>query len=832
MLWQGFLARLSRRLAVTWFDVAVLTLLCVGGLVYLHDPLYWGVGWIGEAQYGDAEFWWRGALHVARGLFQDNPGQGYRPGYFILTGLTLPVLGEHFRQFYSYFLLTFLVASSFFYLSLRQWLGPWIAACVVAMLVFNPFTAEWLATSTTDGMGLLLSLLALACLLSGVNKGLQRGWLVAFAIFFALASLTRPLVTPFIGVVLLTLLFLSAESFKKRTITVIAVLLAFLLPTVAWMAVQKLTIDRWALSTNDASAFYAASDPQIQVWNPAMFNSIKQLAAERNHVALTQVNERQLNQTFWEETLKNYPRYPRYHFLRVLPHVWQIARFSPKMATKGTAFWQLLVLGAAAVGSGLVLVLQRRPWRAALLLACGLSLCLWHPVVPIMTLLGAACALLTRGRNNQLGLFLLALYWVTGVVALYLVGGTWGPPSFSNAFALNALGYRLGSQVFFVSDLLAAYFLFWLANFKLTRQALPLPRWLYPSPLAGSLVLTGFTLFVAALSMVYLIGGTLVVQRVYARSHAIVEPYPALHTALAFYHQHTGSKPILALSEHGGLGNKALTKLEAGSELIFTGSVSPFIWNMQGQQRAQLMLHTQRQLRPYTMGPNFMILEVPQHLDVAAWSGIQGAFVIRALANKHNDSNVAYYLTAPIVRAFIPLSPDRKSYALEKAQWFPVVKNATQLESSGELRVKNAKITWAMDSGPAKFQRRFFLMPQSSTKGPTKLKLHLDVDAAQSPVTLNFAYAVGELPGEKPSPTALQAAVLEIFTSHRKSTTGERLPVEQESLPLAEDARPLQKIKLTLPPRTQSVELSFNNILPGTGVWIYEFNLSAADFKR
>jgi len=169
---------------------------------------------------------WRGT-YCSRN-FQDNPGKGFRPGYFVLTGLTFPVLGEQFKQYYPYFLFAFLTTASLFYMALRKWLTRWVAACIVGMLVFNPFTAEWLATSTTDSTGLLLNIAALSCLLFGVSNNLHRGWLITFGVFFALATLTRPLVTPFIGLVLLALLLIPRLPFKKRLTLAICVCIAFL----------------------------------------------------------------------------------------------------------------------------------------------------------------------------------------------------------------------------------------------------------------------------------------------------------------------------------------------------------------------------------------------------------------------------------------------------------------------------------------------------------------------------------------------------------------------------------------------------------------------------
>jgi len=101
------------------------------------------------------------------------------------------------------------------------------------------------------------------------------------------------------------------------------------------MGFQKLTIDRWALSSNDASAFYAASDPKIQVWNPSMYDPIQKLAAQQYHVPLADISNQQLNQIFWQESIKNYVRYPKYHLERIAPHIGKLPVFHPRWRHMG-----------------------------------------------------------------------------------------------------------------------------------------------------------------------------------------------------------------------------------------------------------------------------------------------------------------------------------------------------------------------------------------------------------------------------------------------------------------------------------------------------------------
>lgn len=832
MSWKDGFVKPFKNSAISWFDLVVITVILVGGAIYLHDCLYWGIGWIGTAQYGDAEFWWNGALHVARGIFQDNPGKGFRPGYFILTGSTLPVLGQQFQQFYPYLVLVFLSVANFFYLSLRQTLPRWIAACVVAMLVFNPYTAEWVATSTTDSTGLILNMLALCCLMRSVNQQYQRQWLIAFAIFFALATLTRPLMTLFLGVVVFTLLLTSRLSRKQKLMTLFYVLAAFCLPTILWMSVQKFTIGRWAVSSNDASAFYAASDPAIQVWNNEMYDQIKAIAAKENHIAPDKVDDRLLNQTFWHETVKNYFKYPSYHLKRVLPHVVEIAKFTPKLATHGSDAWRLFFMELISIGLAISLWFKKRHKQALILIALSIAVYKYPLLIMCLTLVGAIIALFKQKEGP--GIFLLSMYWLVGIFALYLVGGTFGPPSFSPQFALNALGYRLGSQVFFVGDILAAYCLVCLASKAVSNQTHTMFKFMtQPRALASGIVGGFYLALMLSVIVVYVIGGMTVMQRHYALEHAQSETYPELSPLVQFYQQHSGHQLIIGHGQHGGLNESIfdIKQVKSGvADVVFTGTISSFIWNMPGQPRAQIMTHTQAAMKPYTLGPGFVFLDIPKHINESEWIGKQGAFIIRPVPDHHNVSNQAYYLTTPSVRAFVPLADDGKQYDLKHVVWFPLIKNATQLESSGELQFADTMVTWAPDSGPAPYQRRFFIVPKTQ-KANGATKLVLNVSSVKGPAKLSFAYALGVKPGE-PTDVLDHEYDLLITKDVRATASRQQIVSQQTITSLEAKQQTIKQIEIPVSANTRNIEISFNNIAPGTGIWIYEFNLSASDFVQ
>ena len=230
------LARLARLLPSTrasGFDLAFVVTLFVVGAIFHWGFEYWAAGLVGGESYGDAHFWWDGAVRVSDAMAAEHPGKGFRPGYFVITGLSLPALGADPVVFHKFLLLNFLAASAFLYFALRQPFGRPAAAAAVGLLVVNPFTAEWIATTTTDGLGLTLHLASLACLLVAVQRNLSSAWLCGFGLFFAAGNLTRPLLMPFIGVVVLVLLLAPSLRWRGRLRAAAGTVLAFALPTAA-----------------------------------------------------------------------------------------------------------------------------------------------------------------------------------------------------------------------------------------------------------------------------------------------------------------------------------------------------------------------------------------------------------------------------------------------------------------------------------------------------------------------------------------------------------------------------------------------------------------------
>jgi 4-amino-4-deoxy-L-arabinose transferase-like glycosyltransferase len=839
---QGRIERWAEGARVNLIDLLFLVALFVAGLCYHWDSRHWRSCYVGDSPYSDAQFWWDDAIQLSEGIWADNPGRGYHPGFILLAGATLPVVGPKYETFHKFLLVNFLAVALLFYLALRQPLGRLGAACAAGLLVLNPYTAEWLSTPTTEGMGLLLHVLALACLLLGARR-LRLPWLGAFGVAFALGTLTRPIVTPFLGVAVLLLLLLPRRPVRRRLGAAGCVLVAFFLPVFLWLAYQRVTVGEWSLSTNDASAFYAASDPNIQTWTPDMYVSATE-AAKRRH-GVPAVTQAQLNEAFWRLTRHNYRTHFKYHCRRFLPHLWQVANFSPTPALPGALFWKDALLSGLAAGLGLWLFGRLCPWRGLLLLSAAAGPWLSSDYLGFMTCGGALLALLPdRRRPGDLGLVFLAWYWLAGVGCLFLTGGTWGPPV-TPAFGVNDLGDRIGSQVFFAGDLLAAAFLVRLAilnrgvadvaeasaGFPCGALGRLLAR---PRPAFGLVAVTALGLAATATVAVLGTGAGVATARGRDRARTPATPYPDVASVVRAYQGLPSllPHPLRVAPDWLGLvvalGGAAYATGPGSDDVLFTGAASSFIWNMPGQKRSQALMHPQPLAAPYTMGAKWVIVDFPRHLRTEDWSRRQGAFIVRRVPDSQNNrTNLPYYLTGPAVRAFVPLTADKSGYDLGQAVWFPLVKYASQLDAAGELRCGPGAIQWCFDSGKAPFQRRLLLRPAGTAAAPGRVTLTVDLAHAAGARRLSFGYQWLFEAGQAGGPLGVHVSVNRTGTWWPEERLGRRVPVTEAVA--AEHPFP---VELDLSdPSLASVELTFDGLPPGASVWIYELNLEADDFR-
>ncbi len=785
-------------------------LILLVGFCFLRDATYWARNtYIGTAQFGDAEFWWNGALHFAQGIIADNPNLVFRMGYATFGGLFAAVIGPDYHLFHKILVTLFLVTSCGAYLSLRGVIGRLAAGAAVVFLVFNSFTAEWLAVSTSDALGLILNLAAIMALAAGVRDGLRLRWLALFSILLACASLTRPLMTPFLAPALLATVGAGWPDWR-RTGRALAVLLgAFFLPTLLWMGVMGLTTGNFALTgaSQDSSAFYAASDPQIQSWRTEMYVPVNEAAKRHYHTA--NPTPKQLNTEFWEMTRHNYAEHWRFHLARAWPNAVYFSGIKSDqstMRTPATIQWYLRFKWIFTLTLVAACLCARRQWTAIGIFALG---CYWalDPAITSWLVLAGAFTGLVGLFARRTEVFVWAAYWWIGIAAMYLIGGIMGPP-LGPTYGLTALGYRLGFQFLFANDLLVVGLLGSIALGRTPAGTLDenFARVFRPSVSAGKVLRFGTTVFFTLLLGVLACGAVLVGWRVYARDHTAPVPYPDASSL-------TRTGPLAGETFYENFdAMRATLGSQDGRSILIKGQSGGFIWSMPGQQRSMLLVYQQENIQPVALSPRGFYLEVASRLPEREWMNRQGLWALRSYPDLEPVSSLPYYFEMPAIRAFIPLSADGKSYDVGHARVFPIAKTASQLMKSGELVVAGLQPTFSGNPQGPEFPRRFYL--RATDTNPV-MAWDLDLSRTRGHRAVHFSVQYESSQGSGPI--------------HARLETKEGVELWEGDL-ASHGARVL--IQPELPAGVTGVRFIAPQVRSGDDLWFYELVLEADDFTQ
>jgi hypothetical protein len=556
------------------------------------------------------------------------------------------------------------------------------------------------------------------------------------------------------------------------------------------MAVQRVVIKEWSVSSNDAGAFYGASDPLIQAWTPGMYDAITALARARFQVAAP--TSAQVNEMFWRVTFWNYKAHLKYHLGRIVPYLWLTACLPLPLAPAGTDWWQNVLLTALAGGLCLGLLRQRQWWRTGILCLAAGFLWLSPQTVGFMTIAGLVLALLSRPAGpRSLAIFLVACYWLSGAAALYLTGGMSGPPLYGGWFA-NSLGDRLGFQVVFSSGLLASYFLLQLASLHL--PVVPLTgtgladRFLSaPTPVARRLLRGSLATVAALVLVIYAAGTTRLVQRVAALNAAPRVDFPDLAPVAEHYRkksQPIHGRPLVVVQDLLNFNGYLSIKKGSGDlgDILVHGQVGPLLWNLPHQERALLRLHVQQHASPAIREETSVFVQVPAHLPLGEWAGRRGAFVLRSIPDTQDNFFRPEYLNTPVVRAFVPLSEaeDGRGYDLDRAVWFPLDLYASQLHAIKILRCVRGKLDLTTTVQPGQ-GRILTVLPRAADDNRAALKL--DLTRLVGRKSLSFAYQQPAVWGSRSLTTS---AELRLRVTGVRRGTGERVLLcsFQDTVPL------------------------------------------------
>jgi hypothetical protein len=434
-------------------DLLVVFFLYIGGLIFLWNAPAWAPNvYIGHDQFGDADFWWQGVLEMSQGIFWDNVNFTFRMGYAIFGGLLVALFGPDYAIFHKSLIAVFLAISCAVYVVGVPRVGRVLALALAASLIFSSLLAERLAISTSDGLGLIFNLLALIALWRSLDGRGQYGALAIAGVFIALAALTRPLMTIFAAPAAVLIFLFAKGSIRARAVAVAVFVAALAAPTLPWLALFYLKTGNMGLAGYDASIFYASSDPTVQVWTPSMYPPVEQATKER--LGVSSVTARQIDDEFRREAVMNYVKYFGYHLKRLPGHVLALAEFKFETFNPTNlwgSYFRLLIRGILLLSVLAGCWVERR-WLSGVAAIAIFSSALW-PAASALIVIAAALLFALPVRWCGVGAIqrLTAFYWWSGVAALFLTGGTWGPP-ITPHIAINALGYRLGGQFLFAND--------------------------------------------------------------------------------------------------------------------------------------------------------------------------------------------------------------------------------------------------------------------------------------------------------------------------------------------------------------------------------------------
>ena len=818
--------------AVSAIDLAVIASIIAGGLVFLSGARAWAPQvYIGNDQFGDADFWWQGALQLAQGILWDNINITFRMGYALFAGPFVALFGPEYAIFHETLILVFLAVAAGGYVIAAQRVGRITALAMIASLVFSPLQAERLAVSTSDGLGLIFNLVALLALWQALGSRLRIGALAVAGIFLALAGLTRPLMTLFIAPAALLVITLLRVNLLSRAIAAVALIAAFALPTIVWTTAFYFKTGRVGVAGHDASIFYAASDPNTQVWSPNMYRRIEEAAKAR--LGASNITEAQVNDEFRIQTLANYRKEFAYHLRRLPDHVLALAQFTFHRFNPGDhAERTIRIIVRLSLALALVvscLIVGRYLSAVAVAALCVLSLLIATEKYVIAA--AALCFLLPL--PNLLPVHhMIAAYWWTGAAALYFTGGTWGPPVIAT-FDINALGYRLGSQFLFANE--------WLVILSLLAFAgvpRPVERWLAlrsPAAIGGfdakgvlrlASIAASICFFVA-----FIAGAAIAAARGWRLAHAEPVPMPPVKPLVAALCRSEGRRPsddlpaansVTVFASMWGESNPD-SRLEGVH--LFTGALGGLVWRMDDQSRTRALFYQQDRRLPFTINPSRTDVEFAGALTERDWRNRQGAWLVRSFREVGPHTGSLYQGSLPKVQTYVPLSEDGMRFDLAKAVRFPLARYASALAYAGRLKADEGRIEWLMYP-TSDYQRRWFVLLPAEQVGPSReVALNLDLRDALGRRRLGFAFRVEPVPGDPngAGPVSLLIDAIDADgrsrTLLRKNATAHGGPVEVAT----------EDVRLDIPDDAVRLRIVFSGLSPKEMVRVVELQAIADD---
>jgi hypothetical protein len=796
-----------------WFDLIAIILIAAFGFAFLSDAAGWAAHvYIGHDQFGDADFWWQGALQLSRGVFWENVNIAYRMGYALFAGSLVALFGPNYDAFHNLLLLLFLGVAAAGYLISARSLGRILALALITSLVFSPFQAEWLAISTSDALGLIWNLISLFALWRALDQRVvdrsALRWLAVAGIFLGVAALTRPLMTFFIAPAALLILILMRDSLRARAIAVTVLIGTFVLPLGIWMSVFYVKTGQVGMAGHDASIFYAASTQQYQVWTPTMYPAIE--ASAKARLGVSTLAEGQLDQEFRRQTLANYQKEYAYHLRRLPAHVLVLTKFSFQRfnsADRSEIIARLLIRGLLTIALVASCLIERR-WLNAVAVVAAFGLSMWMTTAGLVVIAAALIFLLPiRGLNpiNPL----ISTYWWTGIAALYLSGGTIGPP-LTPQLEVNALGYRLGSQFLFANEWLVILGLLALSGLRngvgawlASRAQAFVP---YVPPFDARRILRWASVAAVGCFAGLFLTGTAVVgfrgwQLIYGQKRLMPATEPLVSAICAAEgnrqarFERIAAEPASVLLEMWGRV-KPDQRLE-GLHLL-TGASGGLLWQMDPQWRTRALFYQQDLQSPFAFGTGRTDIEFAGLVPEDPWRNRQGAWFFRSF-REVGPQETTFDESLPRVQMFVPLSADGAAFDYTQAIRFPLARPASALAYAGRLKESKGQIEWVKRPGSDYKRRWFSLIPRDEAGDTREAAAEIDLADALGDRKLRLLFRIEPVPDSEPGKGPVAVSVDAVDASDqvrpllsRRSTArdrvGGKVPPDDIALDIPRDA--------------------------------------------
>jgi 4-amino-4-deoxy-L-arabinose transferase-like glycosyltransferase len=665
-------AAIRRLGAAATLDLLLVLALFAGAFVLaLTHP--WSHAYIGEAQYGDAAYWDFNGENWARG-YASSKAPDIRPGYSVFLAIVYALSGADFRNAFVAQALLFAAMVVMLYAIGKRLSGRLTGVLAATLLALDPYMWEWTATSTTETLGSFANVAALLCLVELCKRPRSMKAAALFGVFIAIANIVRVFTLFFVGPALvLILLLLHAPRWTRvrQTTVVFGAIAGTLLPAVVY---QYVSTGDPGLSSNSASAVFAASSPKYKVWTPEIYDDVVGQMQARGE----EVTSRAVDAEFRRLTIQNYVSYPGFQLGRIAEGFVPYATFEGQVERpdRYTFFRPYVLIAFVLVVVGLTVKrVAKRPWvlLPPLALLGGL---VFAPLPVLVAAQGGAVAgagifTARQRRPRDVALLAIAMFWAfTGLLAVTTAG--------ISGFLLN----RLYTQVEPARCLLIAsaatavvFVLLPRSTANARVRALGLFGRAIPRPSAVTPVVLRFA--GVAVALVLGIGGIRLVA-----ANAAQPPDPGVLEVPT-----EGDLAGLAqrLQLPGDLRYINADSFEATRARLVTGKLPPdltayaipgqftrFLWYLPEQDRTLYWFVFADRLRPAALDRNLLTAESSGHLPVNEYGNHPGLLVLLPTSAYFDATGDVAQQNVLAARAFIPLDDTLRRFRLQDATTFPL----------------------------------------------------------------------------------------------------------------------------------------------------------------